>query len=37
VTDCLAVIALGGVAVLTIKGGGVVWRVAAKFVQKLGS
>jgi hypothetical protein len=36
VTDILEVIALGGAAMLTIAGGGVLWQVASKFVKRLG-
>lgn len=36
VTDILAVIAIGGAAMLTIAGGGVLWQVASKFVKRLG-
>lgn len=36
VTDTLAVIAIGGAAMLSVAGGGVVWQVASKFVKRLG-
>ncbi|OGP01274.1 MAG: hypothetical protein A3E00_13775 [Curvibacter sp. RIFCSPHIGHO2_12_FULL_63_18] len=36
VTTTLEVIAVGGAALLTVAGGGVVWQVASKFVKRLG-
>lgn len=36
VTTTLEVIAVGGAAMLTVAGGGVVWQVASKFVKRLG-
>lgn len=36
VTSILEVVAIGGAAMLTVAGGGVVWQVASKFVKRLG-